>query len=87
MSRQQERARHPLFMALIASVILNTLLDRDLTREVKDIATVENQTRYHGFNYSNILLSKSLEVIIRRYLKEQGATLYYCQGLSVSTRS
>ncbi len=54
MSRQKGWAQHPLFLALVASVTLGYLLDRDLDREVKSIAAVENRTKYHGFKYSSV---------------------------------
>ena len=54
MSRQKGLARHPLFLALVVSVMLGCLLDRDLDREVKRIAAVENRTRYHGFKHTSV---------------------------------
>ena len=54
MSHQKEWARHPLFLALVVSVMLGNLLDRDLDREVKSIAAVENRTRYHGFKHTSV---------------------------------
>ena len=47
-------AQHPLFLALAVSVMLGHLLDRDLDREVKSIAAVENRTRYHGFKHTSV---------------------------------
>lgn len=54
MSHQKGWARHPLFLALVVSVMLGRLLDRDLDREVKSIAAVENRTRYHGFKHTSV---------------------------------
>lgn len=54
MSHQKGWARHPLFLALVVSVMLGHLLDRDLDREVKSIAAVENRTRYHGFKHTSV---------------------------------
>ena len=54
MNQQKAWARHPLFLALIASIMLGYLLDRDLDREMQSIAAVENRTRYHGFKYSSV---------------------------------
>lgn len=47
-------AQHPLFLALAVSVMLGHLLDRDLDREAKSIAAVENRTRYHGFKHTSV---------------------------------
>lgn len=58
MSRQKRWARHPLFLALVASVMLGYLLDRDLDREAKSIAAVENRTRYHGFKHTSVGIAK-----------------------------
>ena len=58
MGRQKRWARHPLFLALVASVMLGYLLDRDLNREAKSIATVENRTRYHGFKHTSVGIAK-----------------------------
>ena len=58
MSQRQEWARHPLFLALVACVMLNSLLDRDLTREVKNIATVENRTGCRGFKYTFVGIAR-----------------------------
>ena len=52
MSQQKTWARRPLFLALIASVVLGYLLDRDL--EVKSIAAVENRMRYYTFEYTSV---------------------------------
>ena len=54
MSHLKGWARHPLFLALVVSVMLGYLLDRDLDREVKSIAAVENRTRYHGFRHTSV---------------------------------
>ena len=48
-SRLKEWAQHPLFLALVASVMLGRFLDNDLQRENYTILSVENRTRYHGF--------------------------------------
>lgn len=58
MSHLREWARHPLFLALVVSVMLGYLLDRDLDREVKSIAAVENRTRYHGFKHTSVGIAK-----------------------------
>lgn len=53
-SHQKGWVRHPFFLALVVSVMLGNLLDRDLDREVKRIAAVENRTRYHGFKHTSV---------------------------------
>lgn len=58
MSLQKEWARNPLFLALVASVMLAYLLDRDLTREAMSIAAVENRTKYHGFKDTFVGIAK-----------------------------
>ena len=54
MSHLKGWALHPLFLALVVSVMLGYLLDRDLDREVKSIAAVENRTRYTGIKYTSV---------------------------------
>ena len=54
MSQKKAWARHPLFLALIVSVMLGCLLDRDLDRECRSISAVENRTRYHGFKHTSV---------------------------------
>ena len=54
MSHQKGWAQHPLFLALVASVMLGYLLDRDTVRMVQNIAAVENRTGYHGFKHSTV---------------------------------
>ena len=51
MSQQKGWAQHPLFLALVASVMLGYLLDRDMGLMVQNIAAVENRTGYHGFKH------------------------------------
>ena len=58
MSQQKGWARHPLFLALVASVMLAYLLDRDLAREAMSIAAVENRTKYHGFKHTSVGIAK-----------------------------
>lgn len=38
--------------------MLGYLLDRDLDREVKGIAAVENRTRYQGFKHTSVAIAK-----------------------------
>lgn len=54
MNHLKEWALHPLFLALAVSVMLGYLLDRDLDREVKSIAAVENRTRYTGIKHTSV---------------------------------
>ena len=54
MSKQRRWARHPLFLALVASVALVYVVDRDMVCEVKTIAAVENRTKYRGFTNSHV---------------------------------
>ena len=45
-------ADHVMFPALLASMMLNRLLDRDLTRLTSSIAEVENRTQYHPWRHT-----------------------------------
>ena len=54
MNHLKEWAVHPLFLALVVSVMLGYLLDRDLDRDVKSIAAVENRTRYTGIKHTSV---------------------------------
>lgn len=54
MSHLKGWASHPLFLALVVSVMLGYLLDRDLDREVKSIAAVENRTKYTGIKHFSV---------------------------------
>lgn len=46
-------ARHPLFLALVASVMLGDLMDGDSGEEESTISAVEARTRYHRFYISD----------------------------------
>lgn len=43
---------HPMAVGYIVIIILGTLMDRDLLRENRNIAEVENRTGYHGWKNS-----------------------------------
>ena len=49
MNKKKEWARHPLFLALVASVVVGNSLDEGLYTENCNINAVEARTRYHGF--------------------------------------
>ena len=50
MNKTKAWVRHPLFLALIASVMLGDLLDTNLGLANRTINAVEARTRYHGFH-------------------------------------
>ena len=49
MNKTKEWARHPLFLALVVSVMLGNLLDESLDTENVNISAVEARTKYHGY--------------------------------------
>ena len=49
MNKTKDWARSPLFLALVASVMVGNLLDEYLSTENDKIGTVEARTRYRGF--------------------------------------
>ena len=50
MNKTEEWARHPLSLALVASIVLGKSVDIDLNTQNGNINAVEARTRYHGFN-------------------------------------
>ena len=50
MNQTKAWARHPLFLALVASIMLGKLMDDYLDTESTNIKGVEARTRYHGFS-------------------------------------
>ena len=49
MNQTKEWVRHPLFLALVASVMIGNSLDSGSATEADKISTVEARTRHHGF--------------------------------------
>ena len=49
MNKTEEWARHPLFLALVASIMLGNRADQVSNAQDFKINAVENRTRYHGF--------------------------------------
>ena len=49
MNKMKEWAQHPLFLALVASIMFVDLLDKSLVREHVKIGAVEARTKYHGY--------------------------------------
>lgn len=58
MNHQKALVQHPMFLALVASMMLEHFIDRDLRRKDLSIQAVENRTQYHGWKHTQAGVAK-----------------------------